>query len=139
MTLWKLKTYTTGRGEKIVKEWCKSVDETVWLAFAFHMDYLCGQTVGKWGRPWAEKLHGKCAGLVEIIFEVGNTQYRPLGYFSDAMEFTILFFATEVGDEFEPRAACEIAKRRRAEIEADRRRASEFIIEENIDDEAPDK
>lgn len=138
MSLWTLKSYINSQGEKIAKEWCDSVDDTVWLAFAFHMDYLCGQMADKWARPWAEKLHGECARLVEIIFEVGNIQYRPLGFFSGEMEFTFLFFATEVNDRFEPTTACEIAQRHRAEIESDRSRASEFVIEENIDEEASD-
>lgn len=136
MSLWTLKSYVGRDGVKVVKAWCDSVDDTVWLAFAFHMDYLCGQAADKWGRPWAEKLHGECAKLVEIIFEVHNVQHRPLGFFSGEMEFTILFFATEVNDRFEPPTACEIAQRRKAEVEADRSRASEFCIEENIDEEA---
>lgn len=136
MSLWTLKGYVTNRGENIVKEWCTGVDDGVWAAFAFHMDYLCGQAADKWGRPWAEKLHGGtrqsrkgCSGLVEIIFEVSNIQYRPLGFFSGEMEFTILFFALEVNDKFVPPTACEIAKTNRAVVEMDRSRAREFIIE----------
>src|SRR4051812_26065468 len=107
MSLWTLKTYITSGEEKLVKLWCQSVDDVVWMAFAFHMDYLCGQMADKWGRPWAEKLHGECAKLVEIIFEVDNVQYRPLGFFSGPMEFTFVYFATEVNDRFEPVTACE--------------------------------
>ena len=135
MNPWKLKGYLTNQGENVVSEWCRSVEDDEWLAFAFNMDYLCGQPANRWGRPWAEKLHGECKGLVEIIFEVRNIQHRPLGYYSGEMEFTLLFFATEVNNRFEPITACEIANRRRSDIETGRRRASVFRIEENIKDE----
>jgi hypothetical protein len=89
----------------------------------------------KWKRPWVGTLSGGkksrkrgCAGLFEFRFEVNNVQYRPLAYYSGEMEFTLLFFAEERGSEFDPPNACEIAKNRRALIEADKDRSREFAI-----------
>jgi len=146
MLEWKIKGYLTKEGQNIVELWCNSVDDVVWFAFANNLDYLCGQSPDKWVRPWVGTLSGGkrtrksgCAGLVEIRFEVNNVQYRPLGYYSGEMEFTILFFATEVGGKFEPLAACAIAKTRRAEIDKDRTRAREFVIQENISEETSEQ
>jgi|SRR5215213_2247937 len=145
MNSWQLKAYRRFGSEKsIAREWYHEVGYEVWAVFAWHMDYLCGQTADKWSRPWAGKLHGSkrpsrkgCSGLFEIIFEVDNVQYRPLGYFSGRMEFTFLFFAKEAGDEFEPPTACEIAQRRRKELEEGKGFSSVFVIAENIGEEAP--
>ena len=139
MSQWVIKGYVSGDGQNIVRTWCNSVEDDVWLAFAIHLEYLCGQNPEKWVRPWIGTLAGGkrtrkkgCAGLVELRFEVRNVQHRPIGYFSGEMEFTILFFAKEVGGKFEPLTACEIAKTRKAEIDADKERARVFHIEENI-------
>jgi hypothetical protein len=140
MSPWTLKAYRR-RGSKIsiAKEWYDEVGYDVWAVFAWHMDYLCGQEADKWGRPWAEKLRGECAGLLEIIFEVDNVQYRPLGFFSGRMEFTFLIFATEVGDKFVPPTACAIAQKRKKELEDGDGGSSVFIIAENTDEEASDE
>ena len=135
MSLWKLKGYVENDGQSVVRQWCNSVDDIVWLAFETDLDYLCGQLPDKWKRPWVGTLSGGkrqrkagCAGLYELRFEVGNVQHRPLFYYSDEMEITILFFAEERGGDFVPRNACEIAKTRRRLIESDKERAREFAI-----------
>ena len=142
MAEWKFKSFITSRGTYLVKDWCDSVGDDVWFAFAFACDYLAGQPIQNWRRPWSDTLEGGkkarktgCAGLVEIRFDYGNVEYRPLGYFSGEMEFTILFFAEERDGDFVPPDACRIAKEHRAIVEADRRRAREFVIEENISEE----
>jgi hypothetical protein len=138
MKLWKFKGYITSRGVNVVKEWCDSVSDGEWLAFAFTCDYLSGQPIQNWKRPWTDTLEGGkrggkkgCIGLVELRFDFGNIEYRPLGYFSGEMEFTILFFAEERDGEFVPPTACQIAKSHITIIEADRRRAHEFVIPED--------
>jgi hypothetical protein len=135
MLLWTLKSFVGEDKVKIVKSWCEAQTDDVWGAFVFHLKYLAGVPPARWVRPWVALLHGGkrtrkagCVGLVELIFEVGNIQYRPLGYFSGKMEFTILFFAIENGGEFEPSTACRIAKERIAIIKADKERAREFRL-----------
>jgi hypothetical protein len=138
MNLWKFKGFITSRGVNVVKEWCDDVPDGAWLAFGFTCDYLSGQPIQNWKRPWTDTLEGGkrgrkkgCVGLVELRFDFGNIEYRPLGYFSGEMEFTILLFAEERGGEFVPPTACQIAKSHISIIEADRRRAREFIIPED--------
>jgi len=140
MAGWKLKTFVENDGQSTVKRWCDTSDDIVWLAFETHLDYLCGQLPDKWKRPWVGTLSGGkrkrktgCAGLFELIFEVNNVQYRPLGYYSGKMEFTILFFAEERGGDFDPPNACEIAKNRRALIESNKDRVREFTIKKDAD------
>jgi hypothetical protein len=133
MSLRKFKGFIALNGENVVRTWCGDQDDDVWEAFVTNLEYLAGQK--RWVRPWAAVLHdGKrarktgCVGLIEIRFEVGNVQYRPLGYYSGEMEFTILFFAEERDGKFDPPNACETAKERKVLIENDRERAREFRL-----------
>ncbi len=142
MKLWTLKGFVTDGGRRIVREWCADIDDTVWLAFATLLDYLCGQPRKNWVFPYVRALRGGkkgkkkgCAGLYELRFDSGNVEYRPLGYFKSDTEFVILIFAEERGGEFDPPNACETAKKRQVIVEGDKERAREFIIEENINEE----
>lgn len=135
MNLWKIKGFVNERGVNIVKEWCDAQSSDVWAAFVAHLSYLSGQMPNKWVRHWVGTLSGGkksrktgCAGLIELRFDVGNVEYRPIGYYSGKMEFTILFFATERDGDFDPRNACETAKERKALIDANRERAREFRL-----------
>ena len=133
---WLWKSYITSRGENLVKEWCKEVDKFVFEEFRTSLKYLDGQPPVNWKRPFVDSLSGGkrsrktgCVGLVEIRFEVKNVQHRPLGYYSGEMEFTIVFFAKEVGGVFVPPTACKIAKTRIEEIETNKEKAREFWFE----------
>jgi hypothetical protein len=78
-----------------------------------------------WDRPYTGKLEDECEGLIEIIFKVKNVQHRPLGFQGPLRtEFTIVFFATERDDEFEPPTACAIALGRKTLVEANREQYS---------------
>jgi hypothetical protein len=126
MCQWAWKSYVTPRGETLVKEWHGEVDSFVWLEFRTTLEYLDGQPPSNWVRPYVGTLKKDCSGLFEIRLEVKNVQYRPIGYYSGEMEFTILFFAIEKGSKFVPLAACEIAQRRRKDIEEGKEKANEF-------------
>ena len=135
MNLWKIKGFVDLSGENIVKRWCDAADYDVWIAFVTHLKFLSGQLPNRWVRPWVGKLAGGkrnrktgCAGLIELRFDVGNVEYRPLGYFSGKMEFTILFFAEERDGDFDPPNACQTAKERKALIDANKERAREFRL-----------
>ncbi len=135
MNLWKIKGFIDRSGENIVKQWCDAKDDDIWNAFVAHLTFLSGQMPDMWVRPWVGKLGGGrrgrktgCAGLIELRFDVGNVEYRPLGYFSGKMEFTILFFAEERGGDFDPPNACQTAKERKAFIDTNKERAREFRL-----------
>lgn len=70
----------------------------------------------EWHENYLKKLSGACDGLWEIRFKADNVQQRPLGYFANDTEFVILFWATERGNKFVPKKACEIALQRKAEV-----------------------
>lgn len=137
MSQWAWKSYVKDpKGKTLVQEWCEEVDKFVWTEFKTSIKFLDGQPPANWKRPFVSVLTGGkrgrktgCVGLVEIRFEVKNVQYRPLGYFSDELEFTFLLFAKEVGSEFEPLLACKIAKTRIEEITVDKEKVREFWFE----------
>ncbi len=135
MNFWRLKGFIKDNGVNIVREWCDDQDTAVWEAFVGHAEYLSQQPPSRWVRHWVGTLSGGkktrksgCAGLIEWRFDVGNVEYRPLGYYSGEMEFTLLFFAIENGGKFVPPNACETAKQRMSIVIADRRRAHEFSL-----------
>ncbi len=138
MSQWAWKSYVKGsKGATLVQEWFREVDKFVWTEFEASIRFLDGQPPANWTRPFVSVLKGGkrgrktgCIGLVEIRFEVKNVQYRPLGYFSDELEFTILFFAKEVGNAFVPLAACNIAKTRIEKMKENKEKAREFWFEE---------
>lgn len=70
----------------------------------------------EWHENYLKKLSGNCEGLSEIRFKADKVQQRPLGFFLSDTEFVILFWATERGDKFVPKKACEIALQRKAEL-----------------------
>jgi len=78
-----------------------------------------------WTRPLASNLDGY-PNIVEIRIRWMNIQYRLLGYRGPGeREFTLLFPATEKGDQFVPLSAPEIAVNRMAVVQSDRSRVCE--------------
>jgi hypothetical protein len=70
-----------------------------------------------WNRPYYDTLE---RGVGEVRFEIGNIQYRPIGFFGPAREeFTFLLFAIEQSDRLQPRNAIDEAVRRRGVVQSD--------------------
>lgn len=129
MKLWTLKSFVLSDGvTKLVEQWLAEQDVSVQLAFITRLRYLQGLPANGWDRPYVGQLRRECKGLFEIVLKVNKVQYRPIGYFSGRMEFTILAFAIEKGSKFEPLNVCEQAFNRKALIEENEERASEFTI-----------
>lgn len=77
------------------------------VALDVQLEYLRMRQPQDWSVPQARKLKGLSkkakAAYYEIRFIVGKVQQRPIGYFGPTPGvFTILFWATEKGDEFVP-------------------------------------
>ena len=70
---------------------------------------------------YAKPLRGECDGLFEIRALVNRNQLRLLGFYNQGRwrEATLVMGAVEKDDEFEPPSTCEVAQRRRRQIEAD--------------------
>jgi hypothetical protein len=141
MVSWKWKSYRqNAKARVLVFEWLEAQTLFVKEEFRASIRFLDGQPPQNWRRPFVAPLSGGkkqkatgCNGLFEIRFEVNKVQYRPLGYFSGKCEFTIVYFAEERGGKFDPPTACEVAKKRIKEIDADPKgKSNEWWFEKRI-------
>jgi hypothetical protein len=126
--MWKIKAFTADFKRTIVQEWFLKQDEAVQNAFEVRLKFVIAQPPEIWQRPYVGTLRKECKGLHEIRFEVGNVQYRPVGYFSGEKGFTILVIAEERGGKFDPKNTCDTAKKRKAMIERNEEYAREFTF-----------
>ena len=120
---WTFRCYLTPTGVDVIDEWYQGQPEQLQAKFDTRLRYLQQQPRSAWKRPYFDTLGDECAGLGEIRFEWRNVQYRPIGFASGALEFTLVMIAIERGGKFEPRSTCQIAQSRKAELIADRSRA----------------
>lgn len=120
---WTFRCYLDPDGEDVIEDWYDRQPDQLQAKFDTRIRYLQQQPRSAWTRPHFDTLKGDCAGLGEIRFEWRNVQYRPIGFASGQMEFTLVFVATERGGKFEPRSTCETAQKRKAEVIANRSRA----------------
>lgn len=120
---WTFLCYLTERGIDVIDEWYSGQPEALQAKFDTRMRYLQQHPRSDWIRPYFDTLGKKCAGLGEIRFEWNKVQYRPIGFASGEMEFTLVFVAQEHGRRFVPSTTCEISQKRKAEVLADRKRA----------------
>jgi hypothetical protein len=74
----------------------------------------------EWNENYHKHLKGDSAGLEELRFIADNVQQRPLGFRSGDTEFTLLYWATEKGNKFQPLSACRTALECKKKILANR-------------------
>lgn len=129
MPLWNLRCYVSSRGVDEIRAWYDGMKPAVRAKFDSRIKFLVQRTRSDWKRPLFDLLGDDGKGLGEVRFEVGNVQYRPLGFFSPNMTFTLVFCAEERDGEFVPKDATKIALRRRQEIEDDQERSRECDFE----------
>ena len=117
---WTFRDYVDRRGRNAIKEWLGTVPSEVKVKLNARLQHLRDEKVLMDTR-FTEKLKGQGAeGLMEIKFEVGNVQYRPLAFYGpNPGEITIVFPAEERNDRFVPPGAVGTAQRRRHEVIAD--------------------
>lgn len=100
-----------------VGQWYNAQNGKVQAAFDQRLRHLQQMQSYEWRKPYTKQLSGGCDGLVEIRFNADRVQHRPLGFYGPSrLEFTILLCAIERGGRFEPRDACNIALRRKDEV-----------------------
>lgn len=119
--LWTFRTYVDAQGIDVIRTWYERSPPKVRAKFLSRLRALAGLPRQDWKENLHKNLVGACAGISEIRFEVGNVQYRPLGFHSGDHEFTILSVAIEKGWKFIPKSSGKTALARRAEVEAKRR------------------
>jgi hypothetical protein len=120
---WTFRCYLTERGIDVIDELYSGQPEALQAKFDTRLRYLRQHPRSDWVRPYFDTLSRKCAGLGEIRFEWNKVQYRPIGFASGEMEFTLVFVAQEHGKRFVPATTCQISQNRKAEVLADRKRA----------------
>lgn len=123
--LWKFRCYVSARGVDEIRAWYDDLPVAAQAKFDSRLKFLGQRQRADWKRPLFDVLEGECAGLGEVRFEVGNVQYRPLGFFSPGMMFTFVLGAEERDGRFVPRNACTIAQARKTEILTDQDRVHE--------------
>lgn len=110
---------SSARGENVIEAWLAGLP---WQARdEINLQISLLRNVKNLSRPGVGHLQGKeCSGLLEIRVAVNGQQYRPLGYYGpEPDQVTMLVGAKEKGGKFvEPRDPCEIAQRRKKEIES---------------------
>lgn len=121
---WTFRSYVAPNGDAEVYRWHQSQGPNVQGKFDRRLHDLQQMAPAEWRDPFTKQLEGDCDGLVEIRFKADRVQHRPLGFYGPGrLEFTILLFAIERGDRFEPTDACAIALRRKDEILANVQRS----------------
>ena len=114
---WTFRSYVALNGDVEVYRWHQGQGPRVQGKFDRRLHDLQQMAPNEWREPFTKQLEGDCDGLVEIRFLADNVQHRPLGFYGPGrLEFTILFFAIERGDRFEPQDACAIALGRKNEV-----------------------
>lgn len=121
--IWQIRCYLDLDGVDVIDEWLNDQPDRIQARFDQRIRHLRQQPKDKWVRPYFDTLSDDCSGLGEVRFECGNVQYRPIGFASGKMEFTLIFVAREIGGEFIPRNTCKKSQERKTEVQADRRRS----------------
>lgn len=126
---WTFRCYLTERGTDVIDEWYREQPEALQAKFDTRLRHLRQHPRSDWVRPYFDTLRKKCAGLGEIRFAWNKAQYRPIGFASGEMEFTLVFVAEEHGKRFVPPTTCQISQKRKAEVIANRKRARDCEFE----------
>lgn len=118
---WVFRTYRKASGRDDVQDWYRALRGADRAAVLNALKYLREQPRENWNRARDfAPLHGKVAGLGELIFKFGGVQNRLVGFFGPfRMSFTILLPVAKKGRAFDPRDWENISLRRKAEVETD--------------------
>ena len=122
MPVWGIRFFRTAKGRSQFLEEYDRQPAAVRAEFRATMNGLRDQpTIAGWSRPNGfDRLSGEYRELGKFRFKVRNVQYRPLGFFGPGQkEYTLLAWATERDDKFDPRGIRDTALRRRAMVLSD--------------------
>jgi hypothetical protein len=119
---WRFRCYVVADNVDVLDNWRQAHegDDKLLVKLDTRLRFLQQQPRDKWVRPYFDTLSDDCAGLGEIRFQYKNVQYRFIGFASGAEEYTWVLTATEKGDKFVPKNACEAAQRLKRAVIADR-------------------
>lgn len=124
MRYWQFRDYVDQRGHNLIRQWLDEQPPAVHIKIDALIRNL--ETTEQLRGRSTKVLKGKCKGLIELRIEKNGIQYRPLAYYGPKQhQITILSGAIEKGDQFVPKAACDIALRHRDIVESDPTRSRE--------------
>jgi hypothetical protein len=129
MEEWLFRCYITADGVDVIDRWYQEQPPKTQAKFDVRIRFLRQQPRSSWVRPYFDSLKGECDGLGEIRFECMNVQWRPIGFSSGRMEFTLVMVAKEKGGKFEPRSTCSVSQERKSEVENNRNRARDCQLD----------
>lgn len=109
---WTFLDFVDENGVNQIKAWADSLPPRVKAKFNKRVGML--QLLEVLEEPYTTILTGRdCDGLMEVKFQWGGVQYRPLACYGPGhREVTLLIGATKRGRRFEPGKACAIARQR---------------------------
>jgi hypothetical protein len=116
MYRWTIRAYQEADGRRPIEEWYEAQPEALQARFDTRIFYLSQQPFRNWVKPHFVPLKGNYTGLGEVAFKFENVAYRPLGFFSDLMEFTLVAVPKKKGTSFEPRDAGDLGLFRASQV-----------------------
>lgn len=116
---WTFRCYCASEGARdLIQDWYSSATEEAQAELDNALDFLGQRDRSEWRRPQFDSLHRECKGLGEIRIKANSVQHRIIGFFGpQPATFTLLIHATEKDRKFNPKNACDVAQRRRSEVE----------------------
>ena len=119
-TPWRYRYYVTHGHRNDVRGCYEAGSRKLQAKFLSHLRALASLDIHQWRAPLCKPLTGTGARLIEIRFKADNAQQRRLGFRSGDSEFTLLFWAREIGDRFVPAGALTTALEWKARAREDR-------------------
>lgn len=118
--LWRFRCFVTAGGVDAIRSHVEAQTKELQGRFLSRMRILAQLPQGEWHDTYYKRLVGPWDGLAEVRFKANGVQQRPLGFHSGDREFTLLYWATEKGDKFVPKSACDIALERKSNVVGNR-------------------
>jgi hypothetical protein len=131
--MWIFKSYEAASGKNDVQERYDRATDGVRAEFEVALEFLEGTPRKDWDRPKAARLHRqKYPDYYEIRFFADKLQHRPIGYFGPAEDdFTVLLWATEKGNQLQPKSWFKTAEYRRQLLEEGTANATPLVLDED--------
>jgi len=105
--VWTFRGFKSAKGERLIRDKYKNASPEWKAGFSVTMKFLDERQESEWGKPNQKPrfklLSNELSGYGEIRFFADNVQQRPIGKFTGRREFTILYFAVEVGNKLSPK------------------------------------
>jgi hypothetical protein len=131
MARWIIRCYGNDR-RNLFDEQYRGQPPAVRAEFRATLNGLRDQPIDGWSRAAGfDRLSGAYRDLGKLLFKAANAQHRPLGFFGPGEnEFTLLIWATERDQKFDPPGVRDTALQRMRAIQNGTAKTYEFDFEE---------